>query len=153
MSRLIFSYGMLTMTAVVVLAYDSAERADVEMQTARKPRIVRREAPVDIQILPLAQSPYREARTGSTELARHSQSPGRLSMADIHRSESLFLKVSVQVDMEGKSVSLDRGTAVEFVRKMGSKLVVKHEDSEFIVERWQVTDDRAKLDGLARSSS
>lgn len=156
-TRLIFSYGMLAMTAVVVLAYDSAERADTAMDPAPKPSMRRTEAAAYAPIMPLAQSPFREARVGSNSLARNSQAAENTDEnsppAHVHKSALLFLKVPLQTDMDGNAVSLERGTAVELVKKKGGKLIVRHESFKFMVETWQVTDDRTKLAGLARTSS
>ena len=155
-TQLRIAYALLAATAISVIAYDAERRSDSARRTAQSPP-PRRLAPM-LPFLPLAQSPFQEARLKN--LLASESAPAR-SNAKTTASDDLriapsgvyFLKVAVEVPSENGPVALNRGTRVRLVREQDGKLRVRRNSTDFLIEKSQVTDDLNALAALARNSS
>jgi len=157
-TQLRIAYALLAATAISVIAYDAERRSDSARRTAQSPPpLPRRLAPM-LPFLPLAQSPFPEARLKN--LLASESAPAR-SNAKTTASDALriapsgvyFLKVAVEVPSENGPVALNRGTRVHLVREQDGKLRVRRNSTDFLIEKSQVTDDLNALTALARNSS
>ena len=150
-TQLRIAYALLAATAISVIAYDAERRNDSARRTAQSPPPPRRLAPM-LPFLPLAQSPFQEARLKN--LLASESAPAR-SNAKTTASDDLriapsgvyFLKVAVEVPSE------NRGTRVRLVREQDGKLRVRRNSTDFLIEKSQVTDDLNALAALAHNSS
>jgi hypothetical protein len=156
-TKLRIAYGILTVTSLSVLAYDANVRSDLRFQNTEALRAQFRE-PVPLPITPIAQSPFPEARPsisapnqpllangGSAKIpkpAKHAAASG------VH-----FLTVAVQVDSGNGPIALHRGTRVHILRQQDGKFLVRHNRTDFLIEKSQVTDDLNTPGTLARNSS
>ena len=156
-TQLRIAYALLAATAISVISYDAERRSDSARRTAQSPPPPRRLAPM-LPFLPLAQSPFLEARLKN--LLASKSAPAR-SNAKTTASDDLriapsgvyFLKVAVEVPSETGPVALNRGTRVRLVREQDGKLRVRRNSTDFLIEKSQVTDDLNALTALARNSS
>ncbi len=156
--KLRIAYGLLAVTAASVVAYDVQIRSQPPAQE-------RQAAPARTQALasapsisPLADSPFAEAgqenfralQSANAEVEKNAAtSPARL----IASSGVYFLKVAVQFESENGPVALNRGTRVRLVREQDGKFRMRRNNTDFLIEKSQVTDDLNELGTLARNSS
>lgn len=157
-TQLRIAYALLAATAISVIAYDAERRSDSARRTAQSPPpSPSRLAPM-LPFLPLAQSPFQEARLKNllTSESAPARSNAKTTASDdlrIAPSGVYFLKVAVEVPSENGPVALNRGTRVRLVREQDGKLRVRRNSTDFLIEKSQVTDDLNALAALARNSS
>lgn len=156
-TKLRIAYGILTVTSLSVLAYDANVRSDLRSQSSEALRAQFRE-PVPLPITPIAQSPFPEARPGisapNQPVLAKSESPAFPKPAKQAAAPGIyFLTVAVQVDSGNGPVALHRGTRVHVLRQQDGKFLVRHNRTDFLIEKSQVTDDLNTLGTLARNSS
>jgi hypothetical protein len=159
-TKLRIAYGLLAVTALSVVAYDAEVRTQQSFHntSTEAERAMMRRPAAPLPILPLAQSPFAEARpslvaANRVEPARNKPAPSMAEDGITATSGILFLKSAMQVDLGDGPIAFPRGTRVQFVRQQDGKLLVSHDGANFLVEKSQVTDDMAKLGVLARNSS
>ena len=157
-TQLRIAYVVLATTAISVIAYDSARRSDNGIRTASLPPPPPQPAASALPILPLAKSPFREARLAnfSTSEAATTRTDAKATAPNEPRnapSGIYFLKVAVEVPSKDGPISLNRGTRVHLVREQDGKLRVRRKTTDFLIEKSQVTDDFKVAAALARNSS
>ncbi len=163
-TKIRIGYGLLAVTSIYVVALDAEVRDQqgIRNTSSESERAMMREPAPPLPILPLAQSPFSEARPtlASTSLASNHGAPAQKNSPQTPPEEGtasasaiLFLKAAMQVDLGEGPVAFPRGTRVHLVRQQDGKLLVTHDGVSFLVEKSQVTDDLAKLGVLARNSS
>jgi hypothetical protein len=151
-TKLRIAYGLLAITALSVIAYDADARTHLNLQGTMAEHARVREQAAPLPILPLAQSPFRDAQPDASVASNESQ-PARSAVEHAVPSDVFYLKVAVQVDSGGGPVSFNRGTRVRLVREQGGKFLVTRNGTDFLIEKSQVTDDLTALAALARNSS
>ena len=154
-TKIRIAYGFLAATSIAIIANDARLRT-VSLATMHSPRIA---APAPaLAITRLADSPFPEARpnrmdANATALG-HSESRPTLKPGKIAAPSSVyFLTVPVQVNSNDGPVALIRGTRLQFVRQQDGKFLVRHNRTDFLIEKSQVTDDLSALTALAHHSS
>ena len=157
-TKLRIAYGLLTFTALTVIARDARSRNAPQIPSMEMRPIVSQETAPTLGITRLADSPFPDARPSSTDasartLALHEsvQIPKREKSAA--PSSVYFLTVAIQVDSGAGPVAFHRGTRVLLIRPQDGKLLVRHHGTDFLIEKSQVTDDLNALAALARNSS
>ncbi len=158
-TQLRIAYALLAATAASLIAYDFAQRSEPAVQNVQtEPMPPPPQNTPGLPILPIAQSPFREANREAF-LASHPAPTSTETKAPSiaqHRSAQsgvYFLKVAVEVPSKHGPLALNRGTRVRLVREQDGKLRVRRNTTDFLIEKSQVTDDLNELSALARNSS
>ena len=155
-TKLGIAYALLTFTALALIASDAHFRHTPPVSDSQPGRAVSPAAALPLAITPLAESPFPEARPNradaNTALARIESTPTPREKTAAP-SSVYFLTVAVQVNSNDGPVALIRGTRVLLVRQQGGKFLVRHNRTDFLIEKSQVTNDLNALAALARSSS
>jgi hypothetical protein len=146
------------MSTLAVVAYDSHQRSELLLQATQAARRVFAEPPAPVPFLPIAQSPFPEARPNSPlaneRIAKETEPSQTKSFQKAPVPSGIyFLKVAVRVDSGDGPLSFGRGTEVRLVRQQGGKFLVTRDGTDFLIEKTHVTKDRQKLATLARNSS
>ena len=157
-TKLRIAYGLLTVTALSVVAYDADVRSDLHYHSTQAERALTHEPAAPLPILPLAQSPFPDARPSAlasitSDKARSASQPA--TPGEIHTTVAgvFFLKVAVRVESGDGPVAFNRGSRVRLVRQQDGKFLVTRNGTDFLVEKSQVTDDIGSLTRFARNSS
>ena len=156
--KLRVAYAFLAVTTASVLAYDWEHRSRTDGSNAESHQEPPRRTASALPMVPLAQSPFREASLESflaSQSAVAHQEPKAKAPRD-HRivpSGVYFLKVAMQVPAKDGPLTLNRGTRVHLVREQDGKLRVRRNSTDFLIDKSQVTDDLNELGTLARNSS
>ena len=157
-TKLRIAYGLLTFTAFTVVAHDARSRSTLPVPSMEMRPIVSQETAPSLGITRLADSPFPKARPTSMDASARTlalresvQIPKRKKSAA--PSSVYFLTVAIQVDSGAGPVAFHRGTRVLLVRSQDGKLLVRHNGTDFLIEKSQVTDDLNVLGKLARNSS
>ena len=156
--KLRIAYSLLAVTTASVVAYDAQIRSQPpaqERQAAPAPTRTLASAP---SISPLADSPFSEA--GQENFRAHQQAIAQAEKTAAHSPERhvgssgvYFLKVAVQFESKNGPVALNRGSRVRLLREEDGKFRVRRNNTDFLIEKSQVTDDLNELGTLARNSS
>jgi hypothetical protein len=154
-TKLRIAYGLLTATSFSVVAYDAHVRNDVRFESTEALRALAREPAPPLPILPIAQSPFSEAHPAPARpvLADNTVPEIPKLQARAGTAGVYFLTVPVSVDSGHGPVAFHRGTRVHLVRQQDGKILVRHDRTDFLIEKSQVTDDLNALGRLARNSS
>jgi hypothetical protein len=157
-TKIRIAYGMLTFSALAVIALDARVRTTPPIPSTGEQRITSNEPPLPFTITRLADSPFPEAcpdRNGpnGTTLAHDESTQLPKRKKNVTSAGVYFLTVAVQVDLGAGPVAFHRGTRVQLLRSQDGKLLVRHNGADFLIEKSQVTDDPDALASLARHSS
>lgn len=154
-TKIRIAYALLTASSLVAIAHDAQLRNAPPPAT---PRATETASRAPLEITPLAESPFPEARPnylqgGGTGLTKNETAPGLRRKRAASQASDYFLTVSIQVDCGDGPIAFDRGTRVHLVRQQDGKLLVRTNGNDFLVEKSQLTDDINALPALARNSS
>ena len=157
-TKLRIAYGLLTITALSVVEYDADVRSDLRYRSTQAERAQMSEHTAPLPMLPLAQSPFPEARpnafaANTSEMAHSASNTDTPRETPGTSAAVFFLKVAVRVESEEGPVAFNRGSRVRLVRQQEGKFLVTRNGTNFLVEKSQVTDDIGSLTKFARNSS
>ena len=157
-TKLRIAYCLLALGSFSIVVYDTNLRGDCAAVQSETQRALPARRPVPLPITQLALSPFPEARPGyhvayDSAAASASQASAEMLEKTPRSSSVWFLTVAVKVDSGIKSVALNRGTKVHFVREQDGKFLVRRNGTDFLIEKTQVTDNIASLGKLVRNSS
>ena len=156
--KLRIAYSLLALTAASVVAFDAQTRSQPPAQerpAASAPTRTLASAP---SISPLADSPFAEAgqenfRARQQVIAHAEKSAARSPERHLGSSGVYFLKVAVQFESKDGPVALDRGTRVRLLSEQDGKFHVRRNNTDFLIEKSQLTDDLNELGTLAGKPS
>lgn len=156
--KLRIAYSLLIVSVLAAIAHDARLRSSLPLSSTQTQPDKSPELALPFTITPLAQSPFPEARPNRFDanlhpLAHAESTPVRKQERHTPPAGVYFLTVAVQVDSGGGPVAFDRGTRVRLVRRQGGKLLVRHNGTDFLIEKSQVTDDLNALATRTRNSS
>ena len=157
-TKLCIAYSLLTFSALAIIAHDASLRSALPLPSMQAGRIIPPEPAPPLAITPLAESPFPEARpnrmdASAAALAHHESIPPPKRKKIVAPASVYFLTVAVRVESDAGPVAFHRGTRVLLVRPQDGKFLVRHNGTDFLIEKSQVTDDLNALAALARNSS
>ncbi len=157
-TKLRLAYAVLAFIALAVGARDAHLRSTASISSPAAERSGSQTPALPLAILPIADSPFPEARAhraGTTANTRASNDPVPTPKPEIASGlqDVFFLTVAVKVESKEGPVAFLRGTRVRLLRQQDGRLLVRHNRTDFLIEKSQVTDDLNALTALARNSS